>query len=285
MTKKQIDTLVGDIYTVLECGVEVPDDLLKEFTGHLGDLVYKTLKREPPHKGLRLSGVGKPVCQQWYDKRVEYEEELSGPTRFKFLYGDIIEQVVVLLSKLAGHKVTNEQLKVTVSGVNGHLDCIIDDAVVDVKSTSVYGFRKFQDGSIIRDDPFGYIPQISSYNKAVTNNEKPCHFLAVNKVTGELHLTTLEDIDQVDAEQYISKVKKIIAAPKLSKSLCVEAVPDGKSGNLKLDTVCFYCRHKFDCWQNANDGSGLRIFNYSTGPRYLTDIKREPNVEEIPQQI
>ena len=41
---------------------------------------------------------------------------------------------------------------------------------------------------------------------------------------------------------------------------------------------------KFDCWSDANDGKGLRVFNYSTGKRYLTKVEKEPNVDEVNEE-
>ena len=36
-----------------------------------------------------------------------------------------------------------------------------------------------------------------------------------------------------------------------------------------------------DCWSDANDGKGLRIYKYSTGQRkYFKEVEEEPNVEE-----
>jgi hypothetical protein len=60
-------------------------------------------------------------------------------------------------------------------------------------------------------------------------------------------------------------------------------IPDGKSGNMKLARGCVYCRHKFECHADANDGKGLRVFKYSTGYRYLTQVPKPPNVIEVTQ--
>ena len=51
---------------------------------------------------------------------------------------------------------------------------------------------------------------------------------------------------------------------------CYSDVPDGISGNRKLAIGCFYCSHKRTCWSDANEGKGLRAFNYAKGLRYLT---------------
>ena len=43
------------------------------------------------------------------------------------------------------------------------MDCKIDGVVTDVKSVSTYGFKKFKDGTLAYDDPFGYVAQIKGY--------------------------------------------------------------------------------------------------------------------------
>ena len=50
--------------------------------------------------------------------------------------------------------------KITVNGVDGHIDCVIDGELVDIKSALLtYGLKKFKDGSVAKgQDPFGYIP-------------------------------------------------------------------------------------------------------------------------------
>ena len=52
---------------------------------------------------------------------------------------------------------------------------------------------------------------------------------------------------------------------------------------MKLAKGCVYCRHKFECHADANDGKGLRVFKYSTGYRYLTQVPKPPNVIEVTQ--
>ncbi len=73
----------------------------------------------------------------------------------RFLYGHLIEEMVLALTKLSGHSVTDEQKQAEVEGIKGSMDCKIDGVLTDVKSASPYGFKKFKDGSLIDDDPFG----------------------------------------------------------------------------------------------------------------------------------
>jgi hypothetical protein len=61
---------------------------------------------------------------------------------------------------------------------------------------------------------------------------------------------------------------------------CYEDVPFGKSGNKHLAIGCKFCEFKHHCWSDANNGRGLRVFDYSSGPVYFTHIVNEPKVSE-----
>jgi hypothetical protein len=56
-----------------------------------------------------------------------------------------------------------------------------------------------------------------------------------------------------------------------------------KTSSSTLLTDGYYshnCSHKFRCWSAANGGLGLRTFQYSNGPKFLTHVAREPKVRE-----
>ena len=55
----------------------------------------------------------------------------------------------------------------------------------------------------------------------------------------------------------------------------------GAKGNMKLPRNCVYCPYKIECHKDANAGQGLRLFKYSKGIEYLTQVKAAPRVEEI----
>ena len=75
-------------------------------------------------------------------------------------------------------------------------------------------------------------------------------------------------------------VKKAIKLDKPPQR-CYNPEPEGSSGNMKLPKECVYCRHKFECHSDANDGLGLRVFKYSRGYSYLTQTPRPPKVIEV----
>ena len=180
------------------------------------------------------------------------------------------------MAKVSGHTVTDCQREVNHHGIIGHIDSIIDGEVVDVKSASQRSFMKFFNGTLADtdNDPFGYLAQIGSYDSEVGKGHPG--FLAVNKVTGEICLYQPDvDFDIPNTEELIKSCKEALSKDTPPEKRCYEPIPDGKSGNLKLDKGCYYCPYKKKCWEN------LRAFKYSDGIRYLTTIVNKPKVEEI----
>ena len=282
------DTLVDDIYQMIdtkkiEFGVDV-DKIIDDF----GENVKKILKNnitehEFDRRKLRMSNIGKQDRQLWYSYNGYEGEELMPHTRIKFLYGHLIEEMVLALAKLSGHNVTDEQKKAEVDGIKGSMDCKIDGVLTDVKSSSPYGFKKFKDGSLINDDPFGYVDQIKGY--AHSEGETKFGWLVMDKTNG--HLTYLK-YDMDDESQWywtklnffsiadrIKHIKKIVKSETPPKR-CYEPVADGKSGNMKLGVGCSYCAYKHECW-----GDDLRTFIYANGPRFLVKVENTPNVIEV----
>ena len=288
MTKK-LDTLVEDIYESLSAlGKGEPLDVSEEVLDNFGNSMKEALRqwstpRERDKETLRMSNIGRPLRQLWYDLKSDGEntQEIPPHTFIKFLYGHLLEEVVLFLVKLAGHKVTDEQKEVKVSGVYGHMDCKIDGEVIDIKTASSYAFRKFKNDTLKDDDTFGYLAQLSGYETAEKTKEGG--FLVLNKESGELTLHRPSFFDKPNIKTKIREVKKAIKLDKPPK-LCYTPVPEGKSGNMKLPRGCFYCRHKNECHADANDGKGLRVFKYSKGLMYLTKVEKEPNVLEITRQ-
>ena len=286
---KKLDTLVEDIYDKLSVlgdgeSLDVSEEVLDEFGNSMKEALRHWANPTPiDTETLRMSNIGKPLRQLWYDLKSEGEETqpLEPHLFIRFLYGHILEEVMLFLVKLAGHKVTDEQKEVKVSGVHGHMDCKIDGEVIDIKTASSFAFRKFKNGTLAEDDPFGYLAQLSAYETA--EKTKAGGFLVLNKESGEITLHRPSFIDKPHARNKIREVKKAIKLDN-PPELCYNPVPEGKAGNMKLPRGCTYCRHKNECHKDANDGKGLRVFKYSKGLMYLTKVEKEPNVLEITRQ-
>jgi len=279
---KSIDTLVEDIYNLFnDIENDIDDTVIEEF----GDNIKTHLKaalldnRNEGRSNLRLSAIGRPDRQIWYDVNLNGKSEaITSPTRIKFLYGYILEELLIALSRLAGHTVTDTQKELDIQGVKGHQDCVIDGVLVDCKSTSPRGYEKFDKGDLVSDDPFGYIAQISAY--AEGNGVDEAAFLAIDKQNGNICLTPVHSLEMINAKERIDYLKGAMDKDN-PPDRCYDDVPDGVSGNRKLAFGCFYCEHKRTCWSDANEGKGLRVFNYANGNRYLTKVKKAPNVEEV----
>ena len=286
---KTLDTLVEDVYKLMKTKNTSKDVDTEEEIEKFGEAM-KTLMRQEflPNQrnfsnrgGLRLSSIGKPDLQQWYASKKFSGEKIQPATLIKFMYGHMIEEMVLFFVRLSGHQVTDEQKECVVGGIKGHMDCKIDGVVVDVKSTTPFGFKKFKDGTLAADDNFGYVDQIKAYAHA--EGERKWAWLAMDKQSGALCVLEydLDDTKHPMYDQYSGDIEDRIEHVKKSvegedrPSLCAEPVPDGKSGNLKLPTICSYCQYKRHCHPD------LRTFIYSTGPRYLTTVNKKPDVLEL----
>ena len=281
---KTLDTLVQDIYTTLEKGVDVSQPSVQEALDEVGSLVREateTVLREGERTGasnLRLSQIGKPDRQIWYGVQGEDGEPLNGQTRIKFLMGHVLEALLICLTKVSGHTVEDTQDTVEVEGVVGHQDCVIDGVLTDIKSASAFGFKKFKDNRLADDDPFGYIAQISAY--ATKNNRNEAAFLAIDKNSGELAVSRVHELEMIDAPARVRHLKGMVTSD-TPPARCYSDTRDGESGNRKLVIGCVFCPYKKKCWADANGGAGLRAFKYSNGERYMTQVAKTPNVEEL----
>jgi len=284
---KTIHTLVDDIYRLMETK-EAEESVDVEAEIELFGENMKTLmrtefgrKRTTDRRTLRLSNIGRDDRVLWNVVNGTEKEEIKPATYIKFMYGHLIEEMLLFMTRMAGHEVSDEQRVCEVEGIKGHMDCKIDGLVVDVKSASAFGFKKFKDGTLAMDDAFGYVDQIKAYAHACGETE--FGWLAMDKANGHLAVLKydLEDTQapihehiKGDIRERIKHVKEMVKGDEPTK-LCTETVPDGKSGNKKLGIKCSYCQYKKHCYPE------LRAFAYSYGPKFLSEVVNEPRVQEI----
>lgn len=278
-----LSTLIDDIYSALsplEIGedLNLSDDVIEEFGEKIKDAVRSWSSPHKQTSGLRMSNIGRPARQLWFESRSEDKKTFSAPTLIKFLYGHVLEELVVLLVKLSGHSITDQQKEVSVDGIIGHIDCKIDGEVVDIKTASNFAFKKFREGTLQNDDPFGYMAQLSGYETAEGTDEGG--FLAMNKESGELALYQPGPLVKINVKD---KIKSIRSAADLDKppARCYNPIPEGKRGNMRLPRQCVYCPYKMECHSDANNGYGLRLFKYSNGIKYFTRVVSMPKVLEL----
>lgn len=276
---KTIDTLVEDIYALFENNTDFDSDRVAAFGKRLADHIHNRITETKQPGTLRLSNIGTECHRKlWYSiNQPDSAEKLPKQARFKFLFGDILEELLLFLAEEAGHSVEGRQTPLTINGVKGHRDAIIDGRLVDVKSASTISFRKFESNGLRGNDPFNYLDQLGSYLAASSEDpllkEKDiASFLVVDKTLGNICLDTYPKSD-VDYNKKIDELREMLAKPEPPPQAYLP-VPDGKSGNMKLGTQCSYCPFKHQCYSP-------RTFLYASGPVFLTHVERVPKVSEI----
>ena len=238
------------VETIQQVGLDVMGALGRQFGG--GN------KRD--EFGLRMSNVGRPTCQLWFDKN-EPEKALPLPTTFvmNMMLGDIVEAVFKGLLKEAGVEYEDDK-KVTLdldddTSVSGTYDIVIDGAVDDVKSASNWSYNnKFESFDTLRvGDPFGYVSQLAGYAKA--SGKRAGGWWVVNKANGEFKYVPATGLDIEKQVERIKETAKTLETNEFKR--CFDAVPEkfrGKeTGNMVLDQNCVFCRYRFACWPGLEE--------------------------------
>jgi hypothetical protein len=280
---KDISTLVEDMENVI-LGLNGWDNVLG---GEAGKAISKVLsdrmsKPQEPRGYLSMSGLGTPCDRKlWYKiNQTELAQPLRANTLLKFMYGDVIEELALCIAQQAGHSVVGQQDRMEAHGIKGSRDCVINGMTVDVKSASPYSFKKFKEGNLREQDPFGYISQLSSYvysakDDPLVTNKTHGAFLVINKVNGHICLDMYDFTEELKTkEEEITRIKEMVNQ-KVPPERSFEDEPQSKtSPNMKLKMECSYCEFKRACWP------GLKLYPYSHGPVYLTKVVKPPLVEE-----
>lgn len=267
--------------TLLEGVDSIPKEAIDKFSKNMYHIASRSLLKgaEKREAYLRFSNMGTP-CERrlWYDINTpEDKEGFSADTLLKFLYGHLIEAFILFLAEVSGHSVEGTQDETELFGIKGHRDAVIDGVVVDVKSASSFSYKKFSQGRLSGDDPFGYIPQLQGYletgkSDPIVLDKGRAAFLVVDKTLGHFCLDFHEKQDW-DWEKILTHKKDVISQPEPPER-AFDPEPMGKGGNMKLGMYCSYCPFKEKCHP------GLRTFIYSSGPVYLTEVKKTPDVYE-----
>jgi len=280
---KTIDTLIADMQEVIKGQ--------GGWSGTQGSILGRSIalvankrfsKPQEPRGYLSLSSIGTPCKRKlWY--KVNTPEEaipLEYNALLKFFYGDMIEELALTIAVAAGHDVKGQQDRLDVHGIKGHRDAVIDGMTVDVKSCSPYAFKKFKEGTLRNDDPFGYISQLSSYVYAGKDDDKVTNktqgaFLVIDKQNGHICLDVYDFTKELKTkEQEMLDAKELVSGDLTAERQ--QKVPQSKtSPNSKLPMMCSYCEFKKKCWPEA------RKFIYSYGPVFLVDVRSEPKVPEV----
>lgn len=282
MRTDAIDTLIDDIYGVLTGRLKpspiVDDvtsnaDFAKRVIGHIhSDLVPDTrLDRDP--REVYVTQFSNPCHRKaWFERNKPTalkEHAISGHGKYKFLYGDLIEESFLYLAKAAGHEVTDTQRRFShelpFSGallLAGRIDACIDGWLVDVKSADPFTFDRVAEGKY--DDKFGYEQQLQSYLWLASKEGieyKGIANIFINKVNGKMHVLKWNAMPNFrELESNLRDFEEDM----LDKDITPHPVFALKDDGV-LSTTCSYCPFKFECYGDA----GLRVYAYSSGPQFV----------------
>ena len=187
-----------------DIGAEVADAVLRQFgSGKSRDEFT-----------LRMSNIGRPTCQLWFQKN-HPDKALPKPTTFvmNMMIGDIVEAVFKGLLKAANVEFEDtDKVSLTVGDsndtrVSGSYDLVIDGAVDDVKSASPWSYQnKFDSfGTLAKGDGFGYVGQLAGYAKA--SGKRVGGWWVVNKGNGEFKYVPA---DGLDLDKELDKIKSTV---------------------------------------------------------------------------
>lgn len=250
--------------------VTLSPEVLLEFKEDCGKALEKQFNRNPQWS-IRMSGLGKPLCQQICG-RDGIEEEMSYNAILRFLIGDLVEAALMAILRGAGISILDSQtrceLEIGGETVRGTLDIILDDpvggkAVWDIKSASPFSYsQKFGRGydGIKEDDPFGYIAQ--GYLYAAASQLPFGGWIVVDKSSGEVQFVEAPQDQEEDFQNSLSKASATIEA--LMSNFKYKKPPmepedetyrkDGQTvatGNKLLNKNCTFCGYRHHCWPKA----------------------------------
>jgi hypothetical protein len=240
---------------------EMSEEVIEQVSNDIADALHRQFgsgKKRGDFR-LRMSNVGRPTCQLWYEKN-KPEVALPFPTTFimNMMLGDIVEAVFKGLLKSAGvryEEPENVTLDLDGTSINGTYDIVINGAVDDVKSASNWSYNnKFESyDTLAASDGFGYVGQLAGYAKA--SGKDVGGWWVVNKANGQFKYVPASGLD-VDTE--VAKIQATVDKVKENKfERCFQPVPEtfrGKeTGNQILNSGCKFCSYRFDCWDNLTE--------------------------------
>lgn len=232
--------------------ITIEDWLARQY-GYMAEAsIKKQFSKREKGSVLRFSGAGKGARQIAYEYHdfPENGKKMNARSRLVFLYGDLLEALMVTLCKASGVQLTacgldQKTISTTLGGVEvkGHLDGLhVGNPIrtVEFKSMSSFAFEQLQKGVIDHT----YLVQVNLGMNATGLDE--CIFVGIEKESGAMHETILSyDKTYVtwannNISQVVSSTKEILPARCFSPSKL-------KDGNSYYPWNCSYCKFYNTC--------------------------------------
>jgi len=254
------------------------DEIINQVANDVKDALQRQFGGKVKRKDftLRMSNVGRPTCQLWYEKnKPETALPKSNNFMMNMMLGDIVEAVfkgLLKASKVDYEESDTVTLKCKDAEVSGSYDLVIDGAVDDVKSASDWSYKnKFESyDTLSSGDGFGYIGQLAGYAKA--SGKKVGGWWVVNKANGHFKYVPANGLNLDDE---IKKIEDTIATVNTNKfERCFEPEEEtfrGKpTGNTVLNTNCKFCDYRYDCWDLTDKPA---VMSKAQTPKIVSYIK------------
>ena len=253
--------------------VTVSPDNLDLFVDDCRAAIEKQLGGRTREYRIRMSGLGKPLCQQILDK-FGIEESMEYNSIARFAFGDLTEALLMLVMREAGIDIVDFQKEVAleIEGVvvTGTLDVIIRgtdgvERVWEIKSASDWAFKNKFTGNggydhIKGDDPFGYVMQGHLYGAATGLDFGG--WIVINKSSGEVAIVEAYDWTGDDRVAYMLEAANRVhflsdpdVKPFKPYSDEFETYKRKgeviRTGNKVLPKECSLCGFRGHCWPDA----------------------------------
>ena len=251
------------IYTFLQKAMAGETTMSKEVAAKVASDVeaalFKQFDSGPRDEfRLRMSNIGKPKCQLWFEKN-DPEDKTPLPPHFlmNMILGDIVEAVFKGILRAAGVEFKdNDKCTLKLSNgseINGEYDMELDGKIDDVKSASPWSYRnKFENFETLKmGDSFGYIAQLVGYAQGA--GKEVGGWWVINKANGEFKYVPAEG---VDVNEELGKIEALVDYIESDAPFerCFEPEPETfykkQTGNLVLPSECKFCSFKHKCHPN-----------------------------------
>jgi len=254
------------------------DEIINQVANDVKDALQRQFGGKVKRKDftLRMSNVGRPTCQLWYEKnKPETALPKSNNFMMNMMLGDIVEAVfkgLLKASKVDYEESDTVTLKCKDAEVSGSYDLVIDGAVDDVKSASDWSYKnKFESyDTLSSGDGFGYVGQLAGYARA--SGKKVGGWWVVNKANGHFKYVPASGLNLDDE---IKKIEDTVATVNTNKfERCFEPEEEtfrGKpTGNTVLNTNCKFCDYRYDCWDLTDKPA---VMSKAQTPKIVSYIK------------
>ena len=261
----------------------ISDEVIDQVANDVRDALQRQFSGKVKRKDfrLRMSNIGRPTCQLWYEKnKPETALPRSNNFMMNMMLGDIVEAVFKGLLKAAKVDYQDSEnviLKLKDDNVSGSYDLVIDGAVDDVKSASDWSYKnKFESyDTLSSGDGFGYVGQLAGYAKA--SGKKVGGWWVVNKANGHFKYVPASGLNLDDE---IKKIEDTVATVNTNKfERCfepeIETFRGKATGNTVLNSNCKFCDYRYDCW-NLTDKPA--VMSKAQTPKIVSYISLVDNV-------